>query len=200
MSLVDLSAIQSFKPQTYPRVKRGADTHIESRMLVEAEINRLLESYHVLKDSNHSHGERQKLRLLRDAIDHWLRRYQGYVIQGGVGSHYVEVGISGKRIFEHVIPTRDALDMLIQKKLNVAQAMNIPTCLISKDNDIKLRQAGLVKTNPDPWNFFKRYDVLKADFSMYDGTHIDPDCWTLAHHYEHFSEFSFLPNIGNSSN
>lgn len=200
MSLLSIDDIQSFKPQTYPRVRRGEDTHIESRILVEAEINRLLESYHALQESNHSHGERQKLRLLRDAIDHWLRRYQGYVIQGGVGSHYVEVGASGKRIFEHVIPARDALDMLIQRKLTVVQAMNIPTCLISKDNDNKLRQAGLVKTNSDPWKFFKRYDALKTNFSLYDGTQIDPDYWTLAHHYQHFAKFSFLPSIVNSSN
>ena len=172
--------VESYQPTTYKRVKRSEQTHLESKQLAEKEITRLLSLYQ----------QQQTLpekRLIRDAIDRWLRRYHGYVIEGGIGSHYVEVGVDCKScIFEHVIPARDALDMLLQGIMTVTQAMNIPTCLISKDNDQILSKSGLVKSSPDYWLFFKRYTVLTAQFATYDGTTIDTDTWTLEQHYNYF--------------
>jgi hypothetical protein len=172
--------VESYRPTVYKRVKRSEQTHLESKQLAEKEISRLLSLY------QHQHTLQEK-RLVRDAIDRWLRRYHGYVIEGGIGSHYVEVGVNIKScIFEHVIPARDALDMLLQGIMTVAQAMNIPTCLISKDNDQILSKSGLVKSSPDYWLFFKRYNVLTAQFATHDGNIIDTDTWTLEQHYNYF--------------
>jgi hypothetical protein len=172
--------IESYQPTNYQRVKRSEQTHQESAVLTEREIGRLLSLY------QHQQTLQEK-RLVRDAIDHWLRRYHGYVIEGGIGSHYVEVGVDLRNcIFEHIVPARDALDMLLQGVMTVTQAMNIPTCLISKDNDRVLRETGRVKTSPSYWFFFKRYDVLQSTFTTHTGKRIDLATWTLNDHYKEF--------------
>jgi hypothetical protein len=172
--------VESYQPTTYTRVKRSEQTHLESAVLTEQEINRLLSLY------QHQQTLQEK-RLVRDAIDHWLRRYHGYVIEGGIGSHYVEVGVNLRScIFEHIVPARDALDMLLQGIMTVSQAMNIPTCLINKDNDQILRESGLVQSSPDYWLFFQRYAVLDSQFATHDGTPINPLTWTLEKHYNYF--------------
>jgi hypothetical protein len=172
--------IESYQPTSYTRVKRSEQTHVESAQLTKKEIGRLLAQYPTADSL-------QEKRLLRDAIDHWLRRYHGYVIEGGIGSHYVEVGVNLKScIFEHIIPARDALDMLLQGIMTVEQAMNIPTCLISKDNDQILRESGLVQSSPDYWLFFQRYTVLDSQFATHDGNIIDTTTWSLQNHYNYF--------------
>ena len=172
--------VECYQPTVYTRVKRSEQTHLESAELTEREIARLLSLY------QHQQTLQQK-RLVRDVIDHWLRRYHGYVIEGGIGSHYVEVGVNMRScIFEHIVPARDALDMLLQGIMTVKQAMNIPTCLISKDNDQVLRESGLVQSSPDYWYFFKRYTVLDAEFATHDGKTIDVNGWTLDDHYKYF--------------
>jgi hypothetical protein len=172
--------VESYQPTTYTRVKRSEQTHLESAVLTEQEINRLLSLY------QHQQTLQEK-RLVRDAIDHWLRRYHGYVIEGGIGSHYVEVGVNLRScIFEHIVPARDALDMLLQGIMTVSQAMNIPTCLINKDNDQILRESGLGQSSPDYWLFFQRYAVLDSQFATHDGTPINPLTWTLEKHYNYF--------------
>jgi hypothetical protein len=174
--------IESYQPTNYQRVKRSEQTHQESAVLTEREISRLLSLY------QHQQTLQEK-RLVRDAIDHWLRRYHGYVIEGGIGSHYAEVGVDSRNcIFEHIVPARDALDMLLQGIMTVRQAMNIPTCLISKDNDQLLRDHKRVSTSPDYWHFFKRYDVFDADtqFWTHNGQMIDRNTWTLEDHFTFF--------------
>jgi hypothetical protein len=76
--------------------------------------------------------------------------------------------------------------MLLQGIMTVKQAMNIPTCLISKPNDQILQKSGRVKSSPSYWYFFKRYNVLQAEHKTHDGTAIDPDTWTLEKHYTYF--------------
>jgi hypothetical protein len=172
--------VESYQPTAYKRVKRSEQTHQDSANLTKKEITRLLSLYQ-------DQQTLQEKRLVRDAIDHWLRRYHGYVIEGGIGSHYVEVGVDLRNcIFEHIIPARDALDMLLQGIMTVTQAMNIPTCLINKYNDQVLRESGLVKSSPDYWLFFQRYAVLDAQFTTHDGTPINPLTWTLEKHYNYF--------------
>lgn len=172
--------VESYQPTTYKRVKRSEQTHQESALLTKQEIARLLSLYQ-------NQQTLQEKRLVRDAIDHWLRRYHGYVIEGGIGSHYVEVGVDPRAcIFEHIIPARDALDMLLQGIMTVDQAMNIPTCLIGKDNDQLLRESGLVQSSPDYWLFFRRYAVLDSQFATHDNNIIDTTTWSLQNHYNYF--------------
>lgn len=171
--------VESYQPAQYKRVNRGVDSYEKTISLTEKELTRLVSLY--------SHQKTlQEQRLIRDAIDHWLRRYHGYAIEGSIGSHYIEQGVNKKDcIFEHVIPASKVRDMLLQNILTIKQAMNTPTCLVSSSNDKLLRKHGHVSSSPDYWKFFNRYAVLKSKFTTHNGHEVDTD-WTLQKHFEFF--------------
>jgi hypothetical protein len=171
--------IENFESANYTRVSRGADSYAESETITVSELDRLVAMYHL-------GGGPQTLRLVRDAIDHWLRRYHGYAIQGSIGAHYRQVGLKEKGIFEHVVPASRVRDMLIAGILTPVQAMNMPTCQISNAGDRTLRQAGLVSTTPSVWNFFKRYEILQSNFETHNGTPVDVSNWNLEKHFKLF--------------
>jgi hypothetical protein len=178
---VDRTLIESFREVHYPKVTRSEEGYVLTRELVTSELERLLTTYRGLTVVN------QRARLLRDGIDFWLRRYHGYAIGGGTGSHYRQVGVSENDCdFEHVIPQKIVRDMLIQNKLTITQAMNVPTCLIHKDLHKELKQSGWDSKTPSVWHFFDRYtNVFKAEFETHNGQAItDPHNWTLDKHYE----------------
>jgi hypothetical protein len=178
-------SLDSFTEANYPRVKRSASTHTESLTIAVAELDRLVALY------KNEHTP-QTARLLRDSMDHWIRRYHGYVIGGGIRSHYRESGVDLKNcIFEHVIPAAKVRDMLIQGILTTAQALNTPTCFISKSNDQLLRKHRRVSSSPNYWKFFERYDIFDANtkFVTHDGHAIDQANWTLQ---DHFNQFGIL--------
>ena len=171
--------VESYQPAQYKRVARGDDSYKSTVELTEKELARLVSLYSVQQTL-------QEQRLIRDAIDHWLRRYHGYAIEGSIGSHYVEQGVDQKDcIFEHVIPASKVRDMLLQGILTIKQAMNTPTCLISSANDHLLRKHGHVSSSPDYWKFFNRYAVLKSKFATHNGQAVD-SAWNLQKHFEFF--------------
>ena len=175
-------SLDKFTKANYIKVKRSEATHSESLTIAVAELDRLVNLY----KSEHTP---QSARLLRDSMDHWIRRYHGYVIEGGIGAHYTEVGVDIKNcIFEHVIPAAKVRDMLIQGVLTTAQALNTPTCFISKSNDELLRKHKRVSSSPDYWQFFRRYDVFDTDtqFWTHNGQPIDRNTWTLQDHFTFF--------------
>jgi hypothetical protein len=175
--------IEGFSPVTYSRVQRGDKSYKETYELTVSELERLVGMYKSLQQVG------QTARLIRDSIDHWIRRYHGYAIEGAIGSHYKEVGVDlSNCVFEHVIPAAKVRDMLLQGRLTVRQALNAPTCLISKRNDDILREEGHVSSSPDYFYFFKRYAVFDdAKFVTYNGQTIeDLDAWTLEDHYRFF--------------
>lgn len=171
--------VESYQPVKYKQVQRSLETYKNTADLTARELSRLISLY--------SHQQTlQEQRLIRDAIDHWLRRYHGYAIQGSIGSHYIEQGVNIKDcIFEHVIPASKVRDMMLQGILTIKQAMNTPTCLISSKNDKLLRKYGHVSSSPDYWNFFNRYAVLNSTFTTHDGKVIDTT-WNLEKHYKYF--------------
>ncbi len=180
MSLQTL--IENYQEADYGRVTRDATAYADTLALTTSEINRLVGMYQ-------EGGSLQHLRLLRDSIDHWIRRYHNYTIGGSIGSHYIQVGVDPKDcVFEHIIPASKIRDMMLAGVLTVKQALNAPTCLISKSNDEVLRQSGHVSTSPSYWHFFDRYNVLTQNtFAVYNGQTIaDLHGWTLDKHYEHF--------------
>lgn len=131
--------VEGFTPVTYSRVQRGDKAYKETYELTVSELERLVKEYKKLQQVG------QTARLIRDSIDHWIRRYHGYAIEGSIGAHYKEVGVDlGNCVFEHVIPAAKVRDMLLQGILTVKQALNTPTCLISKRNDEILREEGHV--------------------------------------------------------
>jgi hypothetical protein len=175
-------SLSKFTKANYIKVKRSEATHAESLTIAVAELDRLVKLYK---------GEHtpQSARLLRDSMDHWIRRYHGYVIEGGIGAHYIQVGVDlDDCIFEHVIPAAKVRDMLIQGVLTTEQALNTPTCLISQLNDQLLREHKRVSSSPDYWQFFKRYNVFDTNtkFQTHNGNKININKWTLQDHFKFF--------------
>lgn len=170
--------IENFEEFTYDRVKRSEETHAESLVIAKSELERLVKLNKKTKTP-------QTARLIRDSMDHWIRRYHGYVIQGGIGAHYIQQDVDlNNCIFEHVIPAARVRDMFIQGILTADQALNTPTCFISKENDKILRKNGLVSSSPDFWLFFERYDVFDdTQFFTYTGQLVPVKTWTLEDHF-----------------
>ena len=176
------SLVENFQNPVYTRVVRNHTAYTDTLALTTSELSRLINMYQ-------QGGHPQHLRLLRDSMDHWIRRYHGYTIGGSIGSHYIQVGVDKNNcVFEHIIPASKIRDMMLAGALTVSQALNAPTCLISKHNDKILREAGHVSTSPSYWHFFGRYSVLtNYEFSIYNGETIaDLHGWTLENHYKHF--------------
>lgn len=174
--------VESFTKKNYKKVKRGERSYKDTYEITVSEVTRLVEMYKTCID------EDQIARLIRDSIDHWIRRYHDYSIRGDIGSHYRQTGVvKGDTVFEHVIPANEIRDMLIESKLTVNQALNAPTCLINKADDIKLRKSGLSSSSPSRWHFFKRYNGLDSVFTTYNGQKIDLNTWTLEDHYLFFN-------------
>jgi len=171
------------KPERNKGVKRNDKAYRQCLAFTTEELERLLEIYR-----GTVFEEDMRARLLRDSIDHHIRRYHDYSIRGKIKSHYIEVGVrKGESIFEHVIPASSVRDMLIEGRLTINQALNTPTCLIKKHSDKVLQDNGLSKTSPDNWRFFKRYSVLNSKFETYNGQPIvDPNTWDLPQHYAFF--------------
>lgn len=174
--------VESFVKHNYRKVQRNTKSYQQTDDITVSEIERLVDMYKTCLE------EDQTARLIRDSIDHWLRRYHDYSIRGDIGAHYRQIGIvHGETVFEHVIPANEIRDMLIEGKLTVNQALNAPTCLISKVDDVILRKSGLSASSPSRWFFFRRYQVLNSTFNTYNGQNIDLDTWTLEDHYRLFN-------------
>lgn len=175
--------IESFRKKAYKRVRRSEQSYQQTDDFTKNELERLLEMY------NTCLVEDQRARLIRDAMEHHIRRYHGYSIEGKIGSHYRQFGVDEKNcIFEHIMPVNTTVAMLIEGALTINQALNTPTCLIKKEDDVILRESGLGSSSPDNWNFFKRYHVLNSKFKTYNGQVIDnPDSFTLEDHFKLFS-------------
>lgn len=175
--------VESYLKQSYKKVQRNDKAYRQTLDLTVSELTRLIEMYHGCLEQD------QHARLLRDSIDHWIRRYHDYVIRGDIGSHYIADGtIEGDTVFEHIVPANIVRDMLLGGHLTIAQALNAPTCLISKADDVVLRKNGLGSSSPNHWHFFDRYQVLGAKFKTWNGQKInDLHDWTLEKHFEFFN-------------
>lgn len=179
--------MQDLKQRRKANVKRNDKAYAQALSTVTEELERLLEIYRtsVFEDD-------MRARLYRDMIDFLLRRYHKYAIQGKIKSHYHQRGVSLKpedTIFEHVIPAATVRDKLIEGKLSINQALNVPTCRIARATDVALRRKGLHDNTPDGWFFFKRYKLAVDDIEIesYNGQPVaDLDTWTLQDHFDLF--------------
>ena len=61
--------LESYQDVDYQRVTRDQQAYDDTLALTESELGRLVALYH-------QGGNAQHLRLIRDSIDHWIRRYQ----------------------------------------------------------------------------------------------------------------------------
>ncbi len=174
--------VQGFEEVRYPKVVRNSKAYDQTKRFILAEVQRLLSLYEQLDAVD------QTARLIRDGIDFWLRRAHGYNIEGDIGSHYRQRGVSAQDCdFEHVIPQAKIRDLLIQGRITVHQAMNPPTCLIEKDLHRQLKDEGWASRTPDMWNFWKRYtNVFEAEFETHNGVAVNTAVWDLGKHFEYF--------------
>jgi len=174
--------IEGFRKQAYKRVQRNDYSYKQTDDFTTSELERLLEKYLSKIE------EDQEARLIRDAMEHHIRRYHGYSVEGKIGAHYRQLGVDEDNcIFEHIMPVNTIVAMLIEGRLTINQALNTPTCLINKQDDVLLRESGLNSTSPDNWYFFRRYKVLNSKFKTYNGQPIvDPDNFTLQDHFDLF--------------
>jgi len=181
-------SMQNMRVKNYTRVKRNDKAYRQCEEWAVVALERLLKLYR-----NNVVEEDMQARLWRDDMDKAIRRYQEYAIQGRIKSHYNQSGVSlaAKDVtFEHVIPLCVVRDLLIDGKITIQQAINMPTCRVSKKVDKALREASLHDSTPDGWTFFKRYQLIAPDIEIktFNGKSIDNlDTWTLEDHYRFFN-------------
>lgn len=174
--------LESFTRPNYKRVKRSSETYATTAKYTYEQLKNFLEKY------LHCSNNPQEQRLVRDTIEYHLRRYHGYCIKEKFGSHYRQRNIQGEKRFEHMIPIATVRDLLIAGFITPEQACNVPTCTLSKENDIKLRQAGWVSDTPSIYQFWGRYAScfeIEGVFETYDGKDIDTKM-TLEDHFDIF--------------
>ena len=178
--------LEGWRPPNHPKVKRSGTSYQQTEDFVRGELARHLATYGALA----SHD--QTARLLRDEIDDLLRRYHGYCIEENQGAHYREAGITPEDDveFEHIIPAKVARDALLTGRMTIDDALNIPTCDLTRAKHRELATTGLAKTTPDPYWFWRRYRDLGIEIITRDGTSVDLDTWNLDTHYEYFGNQS----------
>ena len=176
-------SIKHFRQPVHTRTKRSEATYKATAEYVTKNLYRLIVAYKNVEN------DEQTLRLIRDDMDQSLRRYHGYCIKERIGAHYVEKNITGKRIFEHMVPASTVRDLVLHEIITPRQACNMPTCTLSKENDQLLKDAGWNSKTPDIYNFWQRYTYsFETDgrFETYDGTAVDTATWTLDNHFDYF--------------
>ena len=171
--------VSKFVTPVYPKTQRTPENFRAKTEMTQEQLAALVARYNSLSPT-------EDRRLLRDAIDFWLRRYQGYAHAEAISHYETTKGKANPDVFEHTIPLCRARDMLIAGILTPLQAMYIPTCMVDKAQDSAIMKAGRGSSSDDYWLFFKRYDCFNDFIMTRDGTVIDPDTWTLADHYRHF--------------
>lgn len=175
-------AIERFREPVYVRTKRNVETYVATAAYVTSNLERLVDLYQNTKNNE------QTARLIRDDIDNALRRYHGYCIKENFGAHYIEVGLEGNGIFEHMVPNSTVRDLLLAGVITPRQACNMPTARISVGKDILLRERGWASRTPDIYNFWRRYQYCfeTADlFVTHDGAAVDTNM-TLEDHFSIF--------------
>ena len=174
--------VEGYTQKKSTPVKRGGPSYDATHKFVRRGIKIMVAMYARLKT------EDQTARLIRDVIDFLLRRYHNYAIKENIGAHYYELGLKPnvKTEFEHVIPAAVARDLLLVGRMTVDEAMNIPTCRLSKAKHKKLNSTKLGSTTPDIYWYWQRYESLGVTVTTHDGTEVDMATWNLETHYAYF--------------
>ena len=175
-------ALENFTAPVYTKTKRSTESYAATAAYVTANLKRLVELYRGTKN------DEQTYRLIHDDIDNALRRYHQYCIKENFGAHYIERGLEGNGIFEHMVPASRIRDLLLAEVITPVQACNMPTCRLSKERDDKLREAGWASKTPDIYNFWKRYeysfDIVDV-FTTWDDQLVNTNM-TLDDHFNMF--------------
>ena len=179
--------IDNFRQPKFTNRKRDAESYKNIHAYVINDLRRLAKAYHKV-----THDE-DTLKLIREDVDHVLRRFHKYCIKERIGAHYIEVGVEDG-IFEHMVPNSVTRDLLLYDVISVHDACAMPTCLLSAESDALLREKGWSSQTPDIYYFWKRYEYcfeVEDRFTTWDGTPVDP-AQTLDDHFWKFPSLSSL--------
>lgn len=175
--------MEGYRPGDVPRVTRSGASYQQTYDYIYKRLNELVASYK-------AHGAHdQTARLMRDDFERMLRRYHEYCIEQNQGAHYMEVGLDSKTKteFEHVIPVKVVRDAVLSDRMTVDQALNMPSCKLSKAKHRQLAKLGLAKESECPYNFWRRYKNLGVQIVTRSGDPVNLDTWNLDTHYQHFN-------------
>jgi hypothetical protein len=180
-------SLDQFTAPVYGKTKRSAATYKTVADYCAKNLVRLLREYAEVKN------DQQLLREMRNDIDNYIRRYHKYCIEerDGMMAHYHEIDADSNCDFEHLIPAARIRDLLLAKCISVEQAFNAPTVRLSRAKHMALKDAGWASATPDMWLPFRRYSqVFSAKYQTHDGTAVDPETWTLQHHFDYFAHLT----------
>jgi hypothetical protein len=179
--MMDQNLIESFVPPVYSKTPRNLDSYRATYRYCSVRLADSLDLY------RNSTNDQQTLRLIRDDMDNYLRRFHGYAIKENIGAHYREKNADQDCDFEHLVPASRVRDMMIAGVLTVDQVLNCPTVTLSRAKHRALKEAGWASHTPSVWLPFQRYtQVFDAEFETYDGEIINAGSWCLVDHYRKF--------------
>jgi len=172
--------IANFRKPVYTPTQRSPDTYASIWSRCVTQVSCLIVEYNDVRNNQ------QLLREIRNEIDYQIRRYHNYAIKENFGAHYIEVGAE-KTDFEHMIPASTVRDLCIAGVLSPEQALNVPTCKLSRDKHVELREKGWATKTPDIYHFWKRYEYCfdVSGFTTWDGQSVNTNM-TLDDHFEYF--------------
>ena len=175
--------LDGFRTPRYTRVKRSTESYDATARYVVSNLERLVDLY------DQTRNDEQTSRLIRDDVDNALRRYHQYCIKENIGAHYIELGAEVTD-FEHMIPASRVRDLLLLGRITPEEACNPPTCKLSREKHMILKDKGWASDTPDLIDFWQRYRLCfetAGCFITHDGTPVDTETWTLDKHYAYYT-------------
>lgn len=174
--------MEGFRPLPQNKVTRSGASYQQTLTWTVDRLSMLVESYQRQESHN------QTTQLIRQDFDTTLRFYHEYCIKGYLGAHYRECGLRPGTAteFEHVIPERVVREAVFAGRITIDQALECPTCQLSREKHRLLNKLGMKGSTPDPFWFWRRYQPLDVAIETRDGQSIDLNQWNLADHYRLF--------------
>lgn len=174
--------MEGWRPGNLPQVTRSGASYQQVLDRTRWQLVKLTQEYH-----DHPSYD-QTTQMIREEIDETLRRCHKYCIRDHMGAHYRESGLPRNypMEFEHVLPVRVVREALLSGRLTLDQALNVPTCSISREKHVQLAQTGLRDNTSCGYWFWRRYRDLGIGIVTRQGEVVDLETWTLDDHYRCF--------------
>lgn len=177
--------LEEFVQARYKPIRRNGSTYVQTYTWAKQGIERVMSvlKAHPMQD--------QAARLMRDEIDFYLKRCHDYCIKERIGAHYREQGRRKNECdFEHVLPKALVRELLTYGQISIDEALNVPTCLLSKENHRAINRIH-VSTTPNIYDFWQRYrdNLTGIAIETHDGHLVDLNKWNLESHYQYFDKF-----------
>jgi hypothetical protein len=175
--------LEGYRPGRVRQVTRSGASYQQTLTWTRDRLSDLIAKY----QAQESHD--QTTQLIRETFDWTLRTYHRYCIEGHSGAHYRQKALLStvKTEFEHVIPERVIREAVFAGRLTLDQALQAPTCRLSKVKHDQLAKNKLRSSTPDPYWFWRRYQQLDVEIETRDGVLVDLDKWNIEDHFRYFA-------------